>query len=50
MLKRMIPTVAAAMVATSTLFARFGAAPKVGDKARPFTLNALDGTTVSPGR
>ena len=46
-LKRMIPTVAAAMVATSTLFAGFGAAPKVGDKARPFTLTALDGTAVS---
>ncbi len=46
-LKRIIPTVAAAMVATSTVFAGFGAAPKIGDKARPFTLNALDGTAVS---
>lgn len=47
MLKRMIPTIAAAVVATATLSAGFGAAPKVGDKARPFTLTALDGSSVS---
>lgn len=47
MFKRMIPTIAAAVVATATLSAGFGAAPKVGDKARPFTLTALDGSSVS---
>ena len=47
MLKRVIPTIAAAVVATATLSAGFGAAPKVGDKARPFTLTALDGSSVS---
>lgn len=47
-LKRIIPTLAATVVlATATLSAGFGAAPKVGDKARPFTLTALDGTKVS---
>jgi peroxiredoxin len=47
-LKRFIPTIAAtALLATATLSAGFGAAPKVGDKARPFALTALDGTTVS---
>ncbi len=46
--KRIIPTVAiAATLATATVFAGFGAAPKVGDKARPFTLTALDGKSVS---
>ena len=46
--KRIIPTVAlAAALATATVFAGFGAAPKIGDKARPFTLTALDGKSVS---
>ena len=46
-LKRVIPAMAAAVVATATLSAGFGAAPKVGDKARPFTLTTLDGSSVS---
>jgi peroxiredoxin len=47
-LKRTILTLAAAAVlAATTVSAGFGAAPKIGDKARPFALMGLDGTTVS---
>ena len=47
-LKRIMPTIAAAVVVgTATLSAGFGAAPKLGDRARPFTLTALDGSSVS---
>jgi peroxiredoxin len=47
-LKRIIPALAAtAFLATAILTAAVEDAPKVGDKARPFALTALDGTKVS---
>ena len=47
-LKRIIPAlVGTAVLATATVSAGFGAAPKIGEKARAFSLTALDGSTVS---
>ena len=47
-LKRITPALAAtALLATAILTAAVEDAPKVGDKARPFALTALDGSKVS---
>lgn len=43
----LVAAIASAAVGGVALAAGFGAAPKIGDKARPFSLTALDGARVT---